>query len=198
MASSDGKYAVVHHPPITYLSYSATLPFSALPTLAHKIPLLYKVMQSTTPPTEPTGPPFFRYIAIPINMAGESMVEMEVGRPVPETFQLPELGQEDLTLEVKILPEGDYLETVHVGSPQTLMEATQCLLEYAERQGIEFDVLKAQPEKLGQGYRGSDEQIETETVDRWKVRLEWYESDPSVVKDVNEWRTRLSFKIKEF
>ena len=41
---------------------------------------------------------------------------------------------------------------------------------------------------------GDGKDDDAELKDRWAARLEWYESDPAVVKDVREWRT--CFKLK--
>ena len=201
MSTESAKYYTTTHPSIRYLSLSDTIPFSELLSLAHKIQQLFAYLASTEPPTTKAGPPFFRYVAIPVGMGASQPTDMEVGIPVPEGFSLSALssseGSPDASkFEVKTLPAGSYFETVHVGAPKTLMDATREYLQHADKEGVEFDVQKAKPGSLTKRDEGGDGKAETQVKDRWAARLEWYESDPEVVKDVNEWKTRLSYKLK--
>ena len=200
MATDKPKYFTTNHPQIPYICFSSSIPFSELPTLAHKIPQLFAILASTTPPSPLTGPPFFRYITIPVGMRDNQLVNMEVGVPVPENFELSALDSSNDAatgpLELKSLPAGTYLETIHVGATSTLLDATREYLQYAEKEGLEFDVQKADEGSLTDRDRGGDGKEDTELKDRWAARLEWYESDPKVVKDEREWRTWLSFKLR--
>lgn len=200
MSTIESKYYTITHPPVPYICFSSSIPFSQLPTLAQKIPQLFAILASTTPPTTPTGPPFFHYVAIPAGMGRNQLVDMEVGVPVPEGFELSALDSPDGAIsgevpEVKYLPVGTYLETIHVGAPSTLMEATRKYLQYAEKQGLEFDVWMGAEGSLTERDKGGDGEIKTQLKDRWAARLEWYQSDPAVVEE-DRWRTRLSFKLK--
>ena len=200
MATDKPKYYTTTHTAIPYICFSSSIPFSELPTLAHKIPQLFSILASTTPTTPLTGPPFFRYVAIPVGMRSNQLVDMEVGVPVPDNFSLsapdnsPDINSAGL--ELKSLPAGTYLETIHIGAPSTLMDATRKYLQYAEKKGLEFDVQKADEGSLTDRDRGGDGKEDSELKDWWAARLEWYESDPAVVKDEREWRTWLSFKLK--
>lgn len=133
-------------------------------------------------------------------MGRNQLVDMEVGVPVPEGFDSSALDSSDGAIsgevpEVKYLPAGTYLETLHIGAPNTLMDATRKYLQYAEREGTEFHVQKGAEGSLTERDRGGDGETETQVKDQWAARLEWYESDPAVIEE-NRWRTRLSFKLK--
>jgi hypothetical protein len=119
-------------------------------------------------------------------MQASQLIEVDVGLPVPEDFALPNAKAES-DIKLKTLPEGTYLETVTIGPPSNLAHATRKLRDYAAQEGMEFDV--SSHESSAEGGKMEERSV-------WASRNEWYESDPEVVKDVNEWRTRLSFKLK--
>lgn len=100
-----------------------------------------------------------------IDMDGE--LEIEVGVPVAEPVQA------DGRIVAGVLPAGKYATTIYVGHPSGLYEATSDLLAWAEREGLAWDV---------------DGQ-------RWGCRLEEYLSDPAEVPDMNDWQTRLAFRL---
>ncbi len=110
-------------------------------------------------------------------MGAEDNFVVEVGIPVPEDYHK---AADEGEVKFSHLPAGKYLETTHIGAPTTLRGATKHLLEHAKDQGLEFDV-----ERGKEGER-----------DVWASRLEIYDSDPKVVTDMDEWRTRLSIKLK--
>ena len=199
MSTDKAKYYTTTHASIPYLCHASSIPLADLPTLAHKIPQLFAFLAATTPPTTPAGPPFFRYVAIPIGMGHNQLVDMEVGVPVPKGFSLAGINSSSYAdtsmFEVKSLPSGTYLETIHIGAPITLIDATRRYLQYSEEEGVEFDVQKSSSGILSKRDEGGDGEVRTQMKDRWVARIEYYESDPAVV-DEREWRTRLSFKLR--
>jgi GyrI-like small molecule binding protein len=117
---------------------------------------------------EPTGPVFFKYDVI--NMPGP--MHIEAGVPIAEEIA----GDE--AVRTGVLPGGRYVTVLHVGHPDTLVDATRDLLAWAEAEGLEFDQWDA-PE----GHA-------------WASRTEWYFSDPVEVPDLNQWETELAFKLR--
>ena len=150
MASSNcpPKCTITEHPRTPYISLTSSLPMSQLPSLADGISQLFAVFSTTSPPSYPAGPPFFKYVAMPTDMAANQHLDMEVGLPVSAQYQLPggstlaQAGNNVENIELKLLPAGTYLETTHIGPPGGLQAATKGLLDYAEREKLKFDVLE--------------------------------------------------------
>ncbi|MET7283242.1 GyrI-like domain-containing protein [Kribbella sp. NPDC005582] len=112
----------------------------------------------------PNDAPFFRYEQIDMD-AG---LVMEIGFPVDDVHA----GEGEIVTGV--LPAGRYATATHHGHPEGLMNATRELLEWAEAEGLEWDV----------------------DGDKWASRLEIYRSDPREVPDMADWDTELQFKLK--
>jgi effector-binding domain-containing protein len=73
------------------------------------------------------------------------------------------------------LPAGRYATVVHTGHPDTLVTATRDLLQWAAKHDLDWDA-------------GGN---------TWGCRLEEYLSDPAEVPDMNEWQTRLAFRLRD-
>jgi effector-binding domain-containing protein len=112
----------------------------------------------------PNDAPFFRYEVIDM----EAGLVMEIGFPVDDVHS----GESEIVTGV--LPAGQYATVTHHGHPDGLMDATRQLLEWAEAEGLEWDV----------------------DGDKWASRLEIYLSDPREVPDMADWDTELQFKLK--
>jgi len=65
----------------------------------------------------------------------------------------------------------------HTGHPDGLLGATAALRDWAEQEGLAFDVSSA-PDG-----------------ERWRCRLEIYHDEPG--QDMNEWQTELAFKLAD-
>jgi|SRR5277367_1493163 len=78
-----------------------------------------------------------------------------------------------------VLPAGKYAMVWHIGHPDTLVDATSALLDWAAGQGLTWDV------------------TETEDDDRWGARLEIYETDPAQEPNMNNWETELAFRLAD-
>ncbi|MFL6045391.1 MAG: GyrI-like domain-containing protein [Propionibacteriaceae bacterium] len=70
-------------------------------------------------------------------------------------------------------PAGRYATVVHTGHPDTLVDATRDLLDWATERDLKWDA----------------------SGNRWGCRLEEYLSDPAEVPDMNKWQTRLAFRL---
>jgi effector-binding domain-containing protein len=117
----------------------------------------------------PGGPPFWKYDVI--DMEREMQVEAGV------TVRGPLAG--DGRVIAGVLPAGRYVTLHHVGAPQTLVDATGYLLDWAARQGLTFDM---SPSAEGE---------------RWGCRLEIYLTDPREEPDMSKWETQLAFRLAD-
>jgi effector-binding domain-containing protein len=99
----------------------------------------------------------------------EAKLELETGVPVASQVE----GDEQV--RTGLLPAGRYATVVHTGHPDTLVTATRGLLDWAAERGFDWDA------------DGST----------WGCRLEEYLSDPDEVPDMNEWQTRLAFRLRD-
>src|SRR5690349_5923227 len=77
---------------------------------------------------EAAGAPFFRYLVIDM----EKGFEMEVGVPVAELIEA------EGNIRSGVLPEGRYATLLHTGHFAGLFEATKNLLDWADKNGIEW------------------------------------------------------------
>jgi effector-binding domain-containing protein len=116
---------------------------------------------------EPAGQPFFKFSVVDM----DRQLEVEVGFPVAG----PVAGADQVLAAV--LPAGRYATLWHTGHPDGLVEATRTLLEWAEKEGLVFDVTS------------------TPDGERWACRLEIYHDEPG--QDMNEWQTELAFKLAD-
>jgi effector-binding domain-containing protein len=99
----------------------------------------------------------------------ENKLELETGAPVATPIE------GDSQIRTGVLPAGRYATVVHLGDPDTLVTATRDLLQWASARGLEWDA---------DGYT-------------WGCRLEEYLSDPEEVPDMNQWQTRLAFRLRD-
>lgn len=113
----------------------------------------------------PAGPPFWRYVVIDM----DAELEIETGFPVANMVE----GDEQI--QAGVLPAGDYATVVHTGHPDTLVTATRDLLDWAQKENLEWD---------------ADGRT-------WGCRLEEYLSDPAEVPDMDQWQTRLAFRLRD-
>lgn len=113
------------------------------------------------------GAAFYNYRRI--NMA--ETLDVEAGIPV----QAP--GPEEGKVRNGMLPAGQFAQIDWHGHPDKLMTVTAMLLGWLRLTEKKLDV-----EEKADG-------------DHFGCRLEIYESDPEEVPDMNDWVTRLAFKL---
>jgi hypothetical protein len=114
-----------------YVFTTHHVPMSGLAAVADSIPGLFEAAAAHG--LAQAGPPLFRYRVI--DMA--RLLTVEAGLPVAGTP--PESGLPD-GVSSGTLPPGTYATVVHVGSPESLVEAVAALLAWAEEQHLTFDV----------------------------------------------------------
>jgi effector-binding domain-containing protein len=76
-----------------------------------------------------------------------------------------------------VLPAGRYATLGYTGHPSGLADATAALLQWAQDEGLAWDVLQ------------------TPHGQQWGARLEIYETDPAAEPDMSKWTTRLAFRL---
>ena len=78
-----------------------------------------------------------------------------------------------------VLPAGRYATAIHVGHPDSLVGAVAGLLEWADGQGLHWDM------------------TDTPDGERWGSRLEIYLTDPAEQPDMSKWETQLLFRLAD-
>lgn len=165
--SSPAPVRVVDLPQQPYVFVRRTVTMNTMHEVADRLPEVFNHL--VTSGVTMTDAPFFRYLLIDM----PNRLEVEAGVPVS--------GTEGLALpagmEAGLLPAGHYATYLHRGHPDGLVEATAALLDWAHRDGRDWDVVP-----------GTD-------GERWGCRLERYLTDPRVEPDMNRWETELAFRL---
>jgi effector-binding domain-containing protein len=159
---------IVTRPEQPYVAIKARVPMSELGVLGARLGEVFAWLGARG--MAPAGAPFFKYNEI--DMVRE--LEVEAGVPVAAAVA----GDADVLSGV--LPAGRYATLTHVGHPDTLMEATKALLDWANGQGLKWD--------MSPGDNGADQ---------WGSRLEIYLTDPSQEPDMTNWETQLAFRLAD-
>lgn len=115
------------------------------------------------------GPPFFRYRVI--DMSAE--LTIEAGIPVTGAVEV------DPPTFVDRLPAGRYVTVAHIGHPDELMAVTAGLLDWAQRQGLAWDMTP------------------TPEGEVWGCRLEIMMTNPAEEPDMHKWETVLMFRLAD-
>jgi effector-binding domain-containing protein len=116
---------------------------------------------------KPVGAPFYNYRRI--NMA--ETLDVEAGIAVERP------GPEDGAIRTGTLPGGRFMGVTWHGHPDKLETVTGMLIGWSRLTGQAFD----------QRTEGAD--------DFFACRLELYETDPAEVPSMDDWVTRLEFKL---
>ena len=82
-------------------------------------------------------------------------------------------------MTAETLPGGRFVRAFFVGHPDGLKNATADLLQWAETQGLRWDM------------------NDSPVGERWGCRLEIYHTDPLEQPDMNAWRTELAFRLAD-
>ncbi len=146
--------------------YAAIKAFVTMGTIGTVLPALHPQVANWLRVRDITrvGGPFFKFNVIDM----ERQLEVEVGWPVAT-----EITGHDRVL-AGVLPAGRYASVVYTGHPDGLIDATRDLLEWAAREGLEWDVSR------------------TPEGDRWGARLEISRTEGP---DMSKWETELAFKL---
>jgi effector-binding domain-containing protein len=159
---------IIDRSPQPYVGVPDSVPMSSLSRVADRIPELMALIAQQG--EAPAGAPFFRYLTIDM----ERKLLVEAGVPITSPVKL---GDADRGVRSKTLPGGRFVTAHYVGHPDGLIDATAELLQWAETQGLEWDVKQDGP------------------GERWGCRLEIYHTDPREQPDMNAWRTELAFRL---
>jgi effector-binding domain-containing protein len=165
--SSPAPVQVVDLLPQPYVYVRRTVTLTTMNEVADRLPEVFNHLVARE--VAMTGAPFFRYLLIDM----PDRLDVEAGVPVSGTdgLDLPD------DLQAGVLPAGLYATYRHHGHPDGLVEATAGLLDWAKREGRDWDVARS-----AEG-------------ERWGCRLERYLTDPRVEPDMDRWETELAFRL---
>lgn len=150
-----------------YVAIGKSVRMDELPTLADRLPEVVGWVFAQG--LEPAGAPFFRFRTI--DMDGES--EVEAGVPL---VSAPEPEGE---IRVGALPAGHYATITYLGHPDGLLEVARRLREWAEHEGLEWDMTVV------------------DGVEHWACRVASYKTNPQVEPDPANWETELAFRLAD-
>lgn len=150
-----------------YAGISAWVTMTELGSIADRIPEIFGWLGARGIP--PAGAPFFRYHVIDM----DRQLLVEAGVPVASAVD------DDGDVRGGTLPAGRFAVMAHTGAPETLMAATAALLEWAEEQGLSWDV------------------TQTDQGERWGCRVESYLTDPAEQPDMTKWQAELAFRLAD-
>lgn len=149
----------------SYAGISAWVTMADVGSIADRIPEIFGWLGARG--IAPAGAPFFRYHVIDM----DRQLLVEAGIPVASAVD------DEGTIRGGTLPAGRFAVMTHTGAPETLMAATAALLEWAEAQGLSWDV------------------TETDEGEKWGCRIESYLTDPAEQPDMTQWQTELAFRL---
>jgi effector-binding domain-containing protein len=158
---------IVHREEQPYVGRRETITMTEFARVADHLPTMFGWLGERG--AEITGAPFFRYRTI--DMAAELVVE--AGIPVASP---PEVDEPTFT---STLPAGRYATVTHIGHPDELMAVTAKLLDWAQREGLSWDV------------------TQTPEGEVWGCRLEQLMTNPAEEPDMHKWETVLLFRLAD-
>jgi effector-binding domain-containing protein len=158
---------IVERPAVPCVAIRATVTMPTIGTIAHRIGELLGWLGARG--QTPAGPPFIRYRTI--DMAGA--LDVEVGVPTGG----PVAGEGEFVAGE--LPAGRYVWATHHGAPAGLVASVGAVLAWAAARGLTFDC------------------EQTDRGRHWGCRVEFYNSDPSVVPNPDGWVTDLAFRLAD-
>jgi hypothetical protein len=163
-----GAYAVVDLPEQPFVGVTKTVTMTTIPETADEIPGLIDWVLNHG--YTPSGAPFLRYLVIDM----ERELVMQAGVPVASPVQAP-----GATWSSERCRLAGMRRRPMSGHPDELENVTGRFLQWADGEGLRFDV------------RPSDH------GDVWASRIEWYETNPAEQPDMSQWVTRLTFKLAD-
>ena len=150
-----------------YAGISAWVTMETIGSVAHRIPEIFGWLGAHG--IAPAGPPFFRYHVIDM----QRELQVEVG--VPVASPVADEGE----VRAGTLPAGRFAVMTHTGAPDTLVAATAELLDWAQAQGLAWDVSR------------------TDAGEHWGCRVEFYLTNPAEEPDASKWQTQLAFRLAD-
>ncbi|MFG1608989.1 GyrI-like domain-containing protein [Actinoplanes sp. NPDC049265] len=148
-----------------YIGRRETITMTEFAHIADQLPEMFGDLAARG--VEIAGPPFFRYRVI--DMAADLTVEAGIPVVTPPAVQEPTFTD--------TLPAGRYATIRHIGHPDELIGVTAKLLDWAQQQGLTFDMRP------------------TPSGEVWECRLEQMFTNPADEPDMHRWETHLYFKL---
>ncbi|HEY4457354.1 MAG TPA: GyrI-like domain-containing protein [Pseudonocardiaceae bacterium] len=158
---------IIERPAVPCVAIRATVTMQTIDTIAHRIGDVMGWLGAHG--QAPAGPPFIRYNTI--DMAAD--LEVEVGVPT----RGPLAGDGEIVAGE--LPAGRYVWATHHGAPAGLVASVGSVLAWANARGLKFD------------------SAQTERGEHWGCRVEFYNTDPSVEPNPDNWVTDLAFRLAD-
>jgi effector-binding domain-containing protein len=158
---------IVHRDAQPYVGHRESITMTEFARIADQLPPMFAVLAEHG--VAVTGPPFFRYRVI--DMSTELVIDAGIPVAGDPGVELPMFTAE--------LPAGRYAMVSHVGHPDELMGVTAKLLDWAQQQGLEWDMTP------------------TAEGEVWGARLEVLMTDPAEEPDMHKWRTDLYFRLAD-
>jgi effector-binding domain-containing protein len=156
---------IVERPQQPYVAIGGQVTMQTIGAIADRLPEVFVWLADHG--LEPAGAPFLKYDLVDM----PRRLDVEVGVPVATA------AEGDGQVLAGVLPAGRYATLTHVGHPDELVGVTAALLDWADRQGLRFDM------------------TETAAGQRWRCRLEIYHTDPADEPDMRRWQTELAFRL---
>ncbi len=156
---------IVDRPAQPCVSVRATVTMDTIGTIAHRIGEVVGWLGAHG--HRPAGPPFIRYNVI--DMAGDLDIEVGVATEYP-------IDGDDEVVSGE-LPAGRYVWATYHGAPAGLVAAVGGVLDWAAAQGVTFD------------------REQTPRGEHWGCRAEFYNTDPTVEPNPDNWVTDLAFRL---
>lgn len=158
---------IVERPAVPCVAIRATVTMRTISTIADRMGEVMGWLGARG--QAPAGPPFIRYNTI--DMAAD--LDVEVGVPT----EGPLAGDGEIVAGE--LPAGRYVWATHQGAPAGLVASVGLVLDWAKTQGLTFD------------------SEQTERGEHWGCRVEFYNTDPSVEPNPDNWVTDLAFRLAD-
>jgi effector-binding domain-containing protein len=171
MSTLESTPQIIERQAQPYVGVRESVTMSTLSRIADRIPELLDWLAQRG--ETPSGAAFFRYLTIDM----ERELEVEAGVPVAAPLDLADGAGS--AVAARTLPGGRFVRAFFVGHPDGLENATAQLLQWAEAEGLRWDM------------------NDSPVGERWGCRLEIYHSDPVEDPDMNTWRTELAFRLAD-
>ena len=142
-------------------------------------------MQQMQRPAEEGFPQLFAYIAqhglkpVSAPFYNYRRIDMAATLDVEAGIAVEVAGPQDDAVKTGELPAGNYLGLTWHGHPDALITVTGMLIGWADHTDQPFD-MEAKPDG-----------------DHFACRLEFYDSDPDEVPNMDDWVTTLAFKLRD-
>lgn len=158
---------IVALPERPYLGIRRTCTLTTMNVVADRVPVIIGHLLSRG--GEIAGAPFLRYLVLD----GSGAMEVEACVPTDAV----DAADDEITAGA--LPAGRYAVVLHRGHPDGLLEVTDQLLQWADRDGHAWDMTTV------------------DGAEHWTARTEHFLTDPREQPDLNHWESELAFRLAD-